>query len=368
MQLENNLEIFKEPKLIEKLAQSFSKELADKIRENASDIAEFGLFHKVLNVKLENEFGEGKNVLTRYSMSSPTNNDESVYINIAKSEYHNDGKEKEKIEKYTEDSFILHSDQPVIYDIVFFNSPNRLEQSHFHYFDKLTDYDRVLNPEYYVGRQDHIDLNDHSYEEEEEIIDLSPDQEYKSIYKNNIQHVLNILNEKLQDDEKIYFNQSETSLERSKIADLIEVLEIDYMKPDGLAETTDNLKDDTYIYLWNNLVKFNEMLEDSGLNYKIGKDELSVGDLWDFIPENHQKNIIHGLSEVKELKLKNGIVLSSITPTDVFGDIQEDKKMFMVSSKDTTENHLTKIFKDKEEGNKYFKTYSQDKRHERLPF
>ena len=40
---------------------------------------------------------------------------------------------------------------------------------------------------------------------EEEIIDLSPDQEYKSIYKNNIQHVLNILNEKLQDDEKIYF-------------------------------------------------------------------------------------------------------------------------------------------------------------------
>lgn len=362
MILDKNLEIFKENKLIEKLMGYFSLESSE--RDHSDELL------KLFKFEIQNEFGEGDNILTRYKINLEKDLDKSIYLNVAKSSYSNNSKLEEKFIVHNDASFILHSEEPVIYDITFFTSQNGLEQSHFHYFDKLTDYDRVLNPQYYQERQDHIDLND-NYSEEEDIIDIDPRQQYQSIYKNNINYVLNKLNEKLDEDKKIIFYQSETLFSKNKISDVLELLDIDYIQPDVLAETRDGLNKETYIYLWNNLTKFNEMVDESGLNIKKGVDELTIGDLWDFIPENHQRNIIESLSEVKDLKLKNGIVLSSITPKNIYGEItekEEEKKVYMVHSKDTTEYHITKVFKEREEGNKYFKTHSYDKRNERLPF
>ena len=74
------------------------------------------------------------------------------------------------------------------------------------------------------------------------------------------------------------------------------------------------------------------------------------------------------MAEVKDIKLKNGIVLSSVTPKNIYDEPQEDKKVFMVYAKDATEKHLTKVFKDKVECDQYFKVYSHDKKNERLPF
>lgn len=365
MILDNNLEIFKENKLIEKLAGYFSSESInlDSEKDYFNELAKLFIFKK------QNEFGEGKNILTRYEIQSIENPDKQVYLNIAKSSYNNEKNVEDKLLTHTDTSFILHSEEPVIYDIMFFTSPNALEQSHFHYFDKLTDYDRVLNPQYYQERQDHVDFND--YSDEEDIIDLNPEQQYQSIFKNNVNFVLNKLNEQFDEDKKIEFNQTETLFPKNKMIDVLELLEVTYMKPDVLAETTDGLKEETYIFLWNNLVKFNETMEELELNIKKGKDELTVADLWDFIPEKHQRNIIESLSEIKDLKLKNGIVLSSITPKNIFGEITKEEealKIYMVHSKDTTENHITKVFKDKEEGNKHFKIHSYEKRNERLPF
>lgn len=59
--------------------------------------------------------------------------------------------------------------------------------------------------------------------------------------------------------------------------------------PDGLAETSDDLPHETYLYLWNDIVKD-------------GKGEMDLVELWDTIPIVHQDNIVNAVASLEEMK------------------------------------------------------------------
>ena len=58
---------------------------------------------------------------------------------------------------------------------------------------------------------------------------------------------------------------------------------------DGMAETTDNLPEETYLYLWNEIVKD-------------GTGETEILKVWDTIPVIHQDNLIEASASPVKMK------------------------------------------------------------------
>lgn len=82
--------------------------------------------------------------------------------------------------------------------------------------------------------------------------------------------------------------------------------------PDGIAETSDNLPEATYIYLWNDIVKD-------------GEGEMDLVKLWDTIPVVHQDNIIDAVAFLEEMKKNdfdnnNSVGMYKILKRDVWDD------------------------------------------------
>lgn len=87
--------------------------------------------------------------------------------------------------------------------------------------------------------------------------------------------------------------------------------------PDGLAETSDDMPHETYLYLWNDLVKD-------------GSVEVDLVEIWDTIPVIHQDNIINAVASLEEMKINsfdenNSVGMYKILKRDVWDDSVTDE-------------------------------------------
>lgn len=95
--------------------------------------------------------------------------------------------------------------------------------------------------------------------------------------------------------------------------------------PDGLAETNENLPHETYLYLWNDIVKD-------------GEGEMDLIKLWDTIPIVHQDNIINAVASLDEMKKNN---LNEDNTVEMYKILKRD--VWDGSITDYVEGYLLKI-------------------------
>lgn len=117
--------------------------------------------------------------------------------------------------------------------------------------------------------------------------------------------------------------------------------------PDGLAETSDDLPHETYLYLWNDIVKD-------------GEGEMDLVKLWDTIPIVHQDNIIDAVAFLEEMKKSefdenNSVGMYKILKRDVWDDsITDEVEGYVLKIKNNGVESREMFEKEEVAYNRYF--------------
>lgn len=352
-----NLEIFNENIFIKTIANRLKENEKDPLSllvlniENDPNADHSKSFNDLFLFNKENQFDDGTfhedNALVRYKIKSVVNDNE-MYVNIGKRPYHSD--QNEELIQHTKDLFILTKNylkhdkvsekDNSLYDIRFFSGQYALENSRNDYFDSVIDYDRVVNPQYYVEAPyeiDHYADIDQSYNEEKKLSDMIFDEDPKYF----MPKLFFFMNKELDEKEKI--DTSDINLDsfsqynKNSILPLLDNLAIEKFTFKDFSYNNPDLNEKTKLFLDGTLSKIELFLEKNkylsqlpkGYNaieknddgFKDIQEFFNMKTLWDFIPEEHQKNLIDFISNKKTMKLKNGISLIEVTPT--FTEIKE---------------------------------------------
>lgn len=380
MQKNTNAEVLKNYVLLKKLAilsdkDSNSREFTDLIGKiNKVDLLvpndDFEQdFKKLFQVEKINEFG-GKNIELESYVIKNTINDNAVYVNIGK-EVNPENNFNLLMENLNEDlkASYLYTDKDTnaLYDIRIYTGDFAKNEAKKEYDHMVMDYDRILNPQYY-DRSPSFDLYNNDYEHEEQKNErLDPDGtnfQYFALLK------AEELNKNLDEDKKIVFNNETTLYSKKNIDPLFEILELEFITPDTFAETISGVSDGLYQYLWNNLTKFDSMTREKSesKNYEDPEIGYTIKDLWDLIPEKYQEEIISLMTEKQDIKLKNGVKLTKLTPNKSQLSYESKDPMFIVTSKYKDEKENTAVFASQTEAEKYHQSRSFDKKDQRIPF
>lgn len=380
MSEQTNLEIFQNNEFIKRIAEILndpSVKTANTDLISSLEAVPSGDFQKDLrdlfSFKQLNIFSVDENhELTCYEISSNINTEQVCHINIGK--YINNQFPDNQITKSNDFHYFFNNEKN-LYELNIYTGVRSFENSHNEYFDKVLDYDRIQNPQYYMTAEELMikeeadRYSDFAYEEdkveatynEDGFLSVKIPIERNTNYTDhNISDAIEQVNLHLPEDNKIncVFNE-DTFLSKNNNNLLLDALDLDTFSPDQLAECVDGIEKDTYSFLWNNLVQFNE----------ITSNELSVKDFWNFIPENMQDQIVNVLSDQKTLKVKNSVKLIEITAKDEMKELAGEKQnvVYMIRSGKNSEKHLTETFTDKSECEKSYNNKSQ-KPDLRIPF